>query len=866
MHRLSVTPSYMRTLEAVTHGKKIEDLPFSRLCDRLTKCSTDASLRPGTRFDALVPRDLAYLWYTGQSLFPLFRLIMPLQDVNRRTYNVKENRIAKLFAGVLKVPTSSFGMTQYKARSQVGEAAGDFGAAAERSLQGRTRVQDPRPAGSPGPTISQVNAMLDRLAAAEGDLAQRAVVLELLQQLTPREHKWLLRIVLKDLKARIRHESFLSEFHESAREIYNSRNDLSTICSADDFRKPASEHLSTGILFGTAFHPMLCGRFDASGHVGIRVCEKMVTPAGRPAPFAIEDKLDGERLLVHKDGAAITCFTRRTTDYTATYEPVLREAIVTGVKAHRAILDGEMLAFDSTTGEFLKFGENRTVAEEEARGASGSKTMCFVVFDILWVQGPQVGVTREGDITRLALSERRKLLEAIIPPASRRRGKLVVLDSEVVGADRSDPERIEAVERRLDAAVESGSEGLVVKNLASPYVCNARERQLWIKIKPEYMDGSYDTMDVVIVAAYLGEGRQDRIRAGGISKFAVAVADRRPDEGPAGPTASVAARWKTIGKVGTGYSFDQLLRLRELLVPHLKPISTLADIAAKAPYMPEWRPQRKDLPDFVVDHPRNSIVLEVCAAELQRAHVSTRPSFSAGVALRFPRVEQIRLDKPVQETATMSDVVRIMANSDGRLARRGGDSMMLSRTVARARKRARAGEDGTAKRLARSRMARLDGRFVASAAVREQAKEVDCLEGLEAVVYHGSFTAADLDAGDDEAALPSGESPTQWVQLLLRKLGATVSQNCLPSTSLAVAVRGRRVDAHKLWCERNKLDIDVVTPRYIQACLRAKARLDPLPREHLVFAGAATAARLPEYADALGDHYLQPLTAERWTE
>lgn len=188
-----------------------------------------------------------------------------------------------------------------------------------------------------------------------------------------------------------------------------------------------------------------------------------------------------------------------------------------------------------------------------------------------------------------------------------------------------------------------------------------------------------------------------------------------------------------------------------------------------------------------------------------------------------------------------------------------------------------------------------------STAVREQAKVVDCLEGLEAVVYHGSFTAEDLDGGDDEAALPPGKSPTQWVQLLLRKLGATVSQNCLPSTSLSVAVRGRRVDAHKLWCERNKLDIDVVspllsvaatrcngclgcrsvlplrptasafrtllpptvaqvTPRYIQACLRARARIDPLPHEHLVFAGAATAARLPEYVDALGDHYMQPLT------
>ena len=79
MHRLSATPSNMKTLGAITEGKKIEDLPFSRLCDRLTKCSTDAGLRPGTRFDALVPRDLAYLWFTGQSLFPLFRLILPLQ-------------------------------------------------------------------------------------------------------------------------------------------------------------------------------------------------------------------------------------------------------------------------------------------------------------------------------------------------------------------------------------------------------------------------------------------------------------------------------------------------------------------------------------------------------------------------------------------------------------------------------------------------------------------------------------------------------------------------------------------------------------------------------------------------------------------
>jgi len=127
---------------------------------------------------------------------------------------MKESRIAKVYASVLNVPAATFGMTQFKAKAQVGKAAGDFGAAAEVSLIGRTSVGDPRPPLNRGPTLADVNRTLDRLATADGDTEQRAAILHMIQTYTPLEHKWLLRIVLKDLKARIRHEAMLAHFHE----------------------------------------------------------------------------------------------------------------------------------------------------------------------------------------------------------------------------------------------------------------------------------------------------------------------------------------------------------------------------------------------------------------------------------------------------------------------------------------------------------------------------------------------------------------------------------------------------------------------------------------------------------------------------
>lgn len=71
----------------------------------------------------------------------------------------------------------------------------------------------------------------------------------------------------------------------------------------------------------------------------------------------------------------IRFFTRRATDYTAQYGPVFAALLRERVRAHTAILDGEMLAWDTRREAFVPFGENRTVAGEERAGASEGRQL-----------------------------------------------------------------------------------------------------------------------------------------------------------------------------------------------------------------------------------------------------------------------------------------------------------------------------------------------------------------------------------------------------------------------------------------------------------------------------------------------------------
>ena len=139
-----------------------------------------------------------------------------------------------------------------------------------------------------------------------------------------------------------------------------------------------------------------------------------VEAAMKGQPFAMDVKLDGERICAHvghrcppssssssssspsSDGREVMLITRSGTDYTDNYRQ-LAEIVKRGVLAgHDVILDGEVLAWDSVERRHVPFGNNSMVAKKERERASAgdmgpplTSWMKYVVFDCLYFAGPR---------------------------------------------------------------------------------------------------------------------------------------------------------------------------------------------------------------------------------------------------------------------------------------------------------------------------------------------------------------------------------------------------------------------------------------------------------------------------------------------
>ncbi len=66
----------------------------------------------------------------------------------------------------------------------------------------------------------------------------------------------------------------------------------------------------------------------------------------------------------------------------------------------------------------------------------------------------------------------------------------------------------------LNDAIDSREEGIMIKDPESVYKPNTRKGG-WYKLKPEYVDGLMDELDLVIVGGYFGTGT----RGGLLSHF-----------------------------------------------------------------------------------------------------------------------------------------------------------------------------------------------------------------------------------------------------------------------------------------------------------------------------------------------------------
>ena len=198
----------------------------------------------------------------------------------------------------------------------------------------------------------------------------------------------------------------------------------------------------------------------------------------RVSPAAVEWKIDGIRIQVHRDGSDVAVFTRTLDDITARVPEIVEAALALPVRA--AVLDGEVIALhpDGRPRAFqITAGRAGSQADVARQRADVPLTPFF--FDLLHLDG--------ADLIDQPAGERYALLAGALP------AHLVI--PRLVTAEVADAEAFFA------DAVARGHEGGLVKSPAARYAAGRRGSE-WIKVKPRH------TLDLVVLAAEWGHGRR----------------------------------------------------------------------------------------------------------------------------------------------------------------------------------------------------------------------------------------------------------------------------------------------------------------------------------------------------------------------
>ncbi|MEU6707297.1 ATP-dependent DNA ligase [Streptomyces wuyuanensis] len=359
---------------------------------------------------------------------------------------------------------------------------------AGRLPQGRLGVgwsvlgQRPEPAAAPVLTVEETDAAFTALARVAGSGAQaerRRLVGALMAAATGAEQEFLVRLLTGEVRQGALDAVALEGVAKAAgapagevRRAVMLDGSLPRVAEAVLAEGPAALS-SFRLKVGRPVQPMLA-------HTSASVADA-VRALGA---CAVEEKLDGVRIQVHRSAEDVRIHTRSLDDITARLPDVVET--VRGLPGDRFILDGEVIALDPA-GRPLPFQDtaSRVGSRTDVAAATAAVPLSPVFFDILAIEG--------RDVLELPGRERHSELAALVPEPMRVR-RFVVEDA-------ASAAQLEAAEDFLTATLDRGHEGVMVKGLDAPYVAGRRGRS-WLKVKPVH------TLDLVVLAAEWGHGRR----------------------------------------------------------------------------------------------------------------------------------------------------------------------------------------------------------------------------------------------------------------------------------------------------------------------------------------------------------------------
>lgn len=336
--------------------------------------------------------------------------------------------------------------------------------------------------------------------------------------------------------------------------------------------------------------------------------EEIIKRLGR---CAVEAKYDGFRLQVHKKDQRVEIYSRNLESMTEMFPDIVK-GLLEDIPFKYVILEGEALAINEETGEFYPFQitiqRKRKYGIEEYSKEYPLKLFCF---DLLLLE--------DEDYTVKPFIERRKKLEEILQKTNTLRlSEMIITD------------QVKDVENFFEEAITRGLEGIMAKRLDAPYTAGSRNFN-WIKLKRSYKGSLADTIDVVILGYYYGKGARSKLGIGGVL---VGVYDHKSDT------------FKTVSKVGSGFTEDEWIRLKKLLDEiKLEHKHARVDSLISA--------------DVWVE-PKYVITVRADEITLSPLHTAGRTLETPGYALRFPRaVSFIREDKAPEDANTVEEIIRL---------------------------------------------------------------------------------------------------------------------------------------------------------------------------------------------------------------
>lgn len=167
-----------------------------------------------------------------------------------------------------------------------------------------------------------LNILLDQLAVSNANYVP--VFRQLFQKANAEEMKWIIRIVLKDLKLSIKLETVLNSYHKDASDYFNLTNSLMEVCKKFENQKIC---LDDEICLFSPIRPMLAGKKNINYF------------KNQSREFYLETKYDGERIQAHYDGNEVRLFSRNGVNYSHVYKEII-QLLKQKIQADACILDG----------------------------------------------------------------------------------------------------------------------------------------------------------------------------------------------------------------------------------------------------------------------------------------------------------------------------------------------------------------------------------------------------------------------------------------------------------------------------------------------------------------------------------------------